>query len=142
MDDDAVILLLATTSTLAGAVIGKALPTASANMVVVVAVTFGVWGTVFGYVIVALRKKRRPSKTPRNTTPKSKLAPTSKTFRKRLADYTGQSESDVMVGCEPYKSEMPFWSAIDVFVSIPPKSARLIYRHLMFIRETLRGQRS
>lgn len=142
MDDDAIIVVLAVTGTGTGAVIGKAIPALSPNMVIVVAVVFGAVGTIAGYFIVAIRKKKKKGRlTARNPSPKAKPAPTSQAFRKRLADFTGHGESEVMVESDTYKSKMPFWTAIDVLVRIPPKSARLIRRYLLSIRKAVRGQR-
>jgi hypothetical protein len=53
-----------------------------------------------------------------------------------VARYTGKDEHDVLQQ-DDYKSSMPFWTAVDAILRLPPKSAAFIRQSLLKIRQTL-----
>jgi hypothetical protein len=58
-------------------------------------------------------------------------------FQSRLARFTGKSQQEVMVPHKRYESKMPFWTRVNRFVRLPPKSRETIRRSLLAIRRVL-----
>lgn len=63
-------------------------------------------------------------------------------FRKRLSNFTGQDEHEVMMDRARYRSSMPFWSIANLLSRVPPKSASLIRSYLLRIHVLSRKGRS
>lgn len=96
---------------------------------IIFAPTFGYFlGLALLRLIGSKPRRRRTRRAPKPT----RVTP-SRPFKSRLADYTHQSESEVMTHTE-YQSRMPFWMAVDYLTNVPPRSAKAIRRVLERIR--------
>ncbi|TWT78611.1 hypothetical protein CA13_00070 [Planctomycetes bacterium CA13] len=155
MSDDALVFVCVTAGTGLGAMVGSALPGARPETIVFFAAAGSAAGAIAGSVTSMIRTASRcPSRSrerPKNdvatlrhrqspkiipvrkpgTEPElQKLTP----FRKRLAKFTHQNESEVMDDSVGHDSKMRFWSLASIVSLVPPKSARLIRQCLLSIR--------
>ena len=123
----------------AGGGIGLANPDASPESIALLLSVGGIVGATQGFLLLAVWGKsfRRPDRAKRiRRTP---VAPANRrrSFHARFNQYAGKSEDDNLE-VEEFRSSMPFWSAVDLFMRIPPKSAAMIRHSLEAIRRTLR----
>lgn len=95
-------------------------------------------GTICGYFVIAgwkaIQKQERTIPETRQIASPHKP----RSFRDRLAIYLHRDRSDVMRSQDSFRSAMPFWSSLTVFLRIQPKSAEQIRQTLLRIRKTLR----
>ena len=156
MDDDARTVLLAAWGAAFGALVAFVIGT-PAELILFVASACCALGVVAAIAISAGESRRRKTRTKarrrrpahsrpedrqigethRRVHPKPEI-PAPVPFRKRLAQFTHQEEADVMQETDTFQSKMPFWSAVDFLLHVPPKSARAIRVCLLAIRRAVR----
>ncbi|MBB3210760.1 hypothetical protein FHS27_006608 [Rhodopirellula rubra] len=153
MDDDALIVVFTVSGAALGSLFAFVIPGATPELIVTSATVYGGLGALVGGGSVALSKSRRKRDNARSTrrpavhkpVQQNRRAaahpnvPTPQPFRKRLAKFTDQDESEVMTETDSFKSRMPFWSAVDFLIHVPPKSAQVIRACLVAIRRAVRG---
>lgn len=123
----------------AGAGIGLAIPGASPENIALLVSVGGILGALFGFLLLALWKKTfdRSARTTRIGRTPVATANRRRSFHARFAQYAGKSEDDSLDAGE-FRSSMPFWSAVNFLVRVPPKSAAMIRHSLEAIRRILR----
>jgi len=132
-----IVVLLATLGFGFGFAGGMNLATGNVELAVVLGSGGGILGLTLADLLYRLiappRRRRRPTSPPR--TPREQPP---QAFEARLAqfarDVQSPSSDPILDGG---RSRMPFWSAVDTFVRVPPKSAALIRRTLLKIRALL-----
>lgn len=134
-----ILVLLATLGFLVGFMGGMDLASGNVELALALGSAGGVLGltlTDLLYRLIAPRTRRRRPISQQTTTRPRVHAP--RAFESRLAQFAADVQrpnSDTVADRQP--SRMPFWSAVDSFVRVPPKSAALIRRTLMKIRALL-----
>ena len=111
----------------------------SAELIAFTATLGAIIGTLTGYgllTVIRSTTNRRRIARPRVRDTTAPRYPRS--FRSRLARFTGQREQDVLREDDAvFQSRMPLRVAVDAIRRIPPKSATVIRQILMAIRKIL-----
>jgi hypothetical protein len=131
-----IVVLLATLGFIFGFAGGMDLSSGNIEFAVMLGSAGGALGLTLSDLLYRLISPRPRRRRPMSTTPTRMLPP--REFASRLAQFAGDVQTpNSDVTADRRRSRMPFWSAVDSFVRVPPKSAALIRRTLLKIRALL-----